>query len=77
MRSIETVAPAALAAFIAARAQSAAPWLIAGVIPVVWNHVAPSRIAAKSKSSGLALAIALSALSYTTSEGLWLAPVSR
>ena len=74
---METVAPAFFAAFIAARAQSAAPWLIAGVIPVVWNHVAPLRIASKSKSAGTALAIAESARSYTTREGLWFAPVSR
>ena len=47
-RSMETVAPAFLAAFMASRAQSAQLWLTAGVMPVTWNQEAPSMIALKS-----------------------------
>jgi hypothetical protein len=42
---------------------SAALSLIAGVIPLQWNHWAPSIILSKSKSDGSASAIALCARS--------------
>jgi len=47
-RSMETVAPAFLAACMAARAASAASWLTAGVMPVTWNHSASFMMEAKS-----------------------------
>ena len=42
---------------------SAMFWLRAGVMPVQWNQVAPSKIFSQSNSSGLAVAMAESARS--------------
>ena len=47
-RSQETVRPRSLAARTASKAALAAVRDRAGVIPVVWNHVASARIAAQS-----------------------------
>ena len=51
--------------------------LIAGVIPVMWNHPAPASASSHWMSPGFAIAIALFARSYTTFDGRWFAPPSR
>ena len=43
--------------------------LIAGVIPVTWNHCAPSSTESHAISPGFACAIALPSRSYTTFDG--------
>ena len=56
-KSTDTVTPCRLAASQANLVNSAALSLMAGVIPLQWNHWAPSMMASKSKSSGSASAI--------------------
>ena len=50
LRSTLTVAPWRLAALQASRVRAAALSLRAGVMPLQWNHCAPSMIASRSKS---------------------------
>ena len=49
--------PFALQAFTASRATAAVPSAREGVMPVVWNQVAPSRILSQSKSPGFTSAM--------------------
>ena len=66
-----------LAVRIASRHVSAAPWLMAGVMPVQWNHEAPSNAFSQSIMPGRISDMAECALSYTTLLGRATAPVSR